>query len=96
MMANQIEQQEMASLPAKYQPLGMWAFFGYTILFSIPLVGIICVIVFSFSNTNICRRNFARSYFCIWIIGLIISVLYLAMVGTGAISTSSTASTVSI
>lgn len=77
-MANEIEQQELASLPGKYRPLGMWAFFGYTILFSLPIVGFICAIVFSFNNNNICRRNFARSYFCIIIIGVVLYILAMA------------------
>lgn len=33
-------------LPEKYRPLGMWAYFGYTILFSIPLLGFIFLIIF--------------------------------------------------
>lgn len=78
-MANELELQEMAAIPDKYRPLGMWAFFGYSILFSIPIVGFICVLVFSFSNTNICRRNFARSYFCLLIITVVAIIVLSAM-----------------
>lgn len=48
----------------KYKPLSPWAYFGYNILFSIPVIGFILLIVFSFSNDNINRRNYARSFFC--------------------------------
>lgn len=52
----------------KYRPLSPWAYFGYQILFSIPFFGFIFLIFCSFSDVNINRRNFARSYFCIYIL----------------------------
>ena len=67
-------------LPARFRPLSPWAYFGYTLLFSIPLVGFIGLIVFSFNNDNVSRRNFARSYFIVLILAVIILVL-LALVG---------------
>lgn len=66
---------EEKDLPAKYRPLGAWAYFGYSLLFSIPLVGFILLIVFSFSDDNINRRNFARSYWCALIVALILFVI---------------------
>lgn len=78
-MANEIEQQEMANIPQKYRPLGMWAFFGYTILFSLPIAGLILALVFAFNNNNVCRRNFARSYFCILIISIVLVFALAAM-----------------
>ena len=59
-------------LPVEYRPLSPWAYFGYSILFSIPLIGFIFLIVFSFSNANINRRNYARSYFCAFILALLL------------------------
>ena len=41
----------------KYKPLSPWAYFGYNILFSIPIIGFILLIVFSFSNDNINRKT---------------------------------------
>lgn len=72
-----------SNLPAQYKPLSPWAYFGYTILFSIPLVGLILLIVFSFSGDNINRRNFARSYFCSLALALIIIVI-LSVTGASA------------
>lgn len=64
------------NIPAEYQPISMWGYFGYTLLFGIPCVGFILILVFSFGGTkNINLRNFARSYFCIWIISAIILVI---------------------
>lgn len=68
--------------PERFRPLSAWAYFGYTILFSIPLVGLICLIIFSLSDANINRRNFARSFFCALVLMLIISGI---MAGIGVL-----------
>ncbi len=62
-------------LPSQYRPLGAWAYFGYTLLFSIPIVGFICLIVFSCSSSNINRRNFARSFWCVIVLAILLTVL---------------------
>ena len=75
------------NVPAQYKPIGAWGYFGYELLFSIPIVGFILLIVFALSDENINRRNFARSYFCAFlvaaIIGIIIFVLLMAIGGAG-------------
>ena len=73
------------SIPDQYKPIGMWGYFGYQILFSIPIVGFIFLIVFSLSSSNINRRNFARSYFCIIIIALIIVAILFITGGLGGV-----------
>ena len=60
----------------KYRPLSAWAYFGWTLLYCIPLVGFIALIVNSVSDANINRRNHARSY---WIALLLAVVLYLIL-----------------
>ena len=75
------------ALPRENRPLGAWAYFGLQILFSIPLVGFICLIVFSLDDSNINRRNFARSYWCSLIIGLVLTIALLVLIlatGIGA------------
>lgn len=47
-----------------------WGYIGYGLLFAIPVVGLICILVFSFSSTYPCRRNYARSA----LIGIVIAV----------------------
>ena len=70
-----------AMLPGEYRPLSMWAYFGYQLLFSIPLVGFVCLLIFSFGGThNRNLKNFARSYFCLFIIAVIL-VIILAAIG---------------
>ena len=78
---NNQERDEIERLPYKYRPLGAWGYFGYQLLFSIPLVGFICLIIFALSDSNINRRSFARSYFCITIIVAVIFVIVLIAVG---------------
>lgn len=65
-----------------YNPIGMWGYFGFNILFMIPVVGFICVLLFSFGvskNANI--RNYARSYLCIYIIAAVILLVFGVILG---------------
>ena len=69
-----------------YTPITMWGYFGYQILFAIPIVGFICVLIFAFSAHNINLRNFARSYFCFLIIVLVILGIAIASGAFAAVS----------
>ena len=73
-------------LPAQYRPLGAWTYFGYSLLFSIPIVGFILLIVFSCSSANINRRNFARSYWCWLVIVAIIVAVVFAVSGAAGLA----------
>ncbi len=68
-----------------YNPIGMWGYFFYFILFSIPVIGWIMLILFSLGITkNVNLRNLARSFFCIYII-IIIALLIVAPSILGAV-----------
>ena len=72
-------------MPPQPKLLGPWAYFGLQILFSIPLVGFICLIVFSLDDSNLNRRNFARSYWCGLIISLVLIIAIVVLIlATGA------------
>lgn len=77
------------NIPSEYRVLSPWAYFGYSILFAIPLIGFILAIVFAFDNSNLNRRNFARSYFCGLLIAVILIVLFVVLVGAGMFAFSS-------
>ena len=64
--------------PGVFKPLSPWAYFGLSILFSLPVVGFIFLIIFSVSDANINRRNFARSYWCIYVIIAVAAVVAVA------------------
>lgn len=75
---NRVQVPNTASIPEEYQPISMWGYFGYEILFSIPLVGFILLLVFSFGGTkNKNLKNFARSYFCFTIVVIVLSIIFL-------------------
>ena len=73
-------QSDTVVLPDEYKPISMWGYFGYEILFSIPIVGFIVLIVLSINGKNQNVKNFARSYFCFTIIVLILLVILLVTV----------------
>ena len=64
-------------LPEEYKPLSPLAYWGYKLLFSLPIAGFICIIIFSLIDSNINRRNFARSFWCDYILSTIIFVISL-------------------
>ena len=75
------------NIPSEYKPISMWGYFGYEILFSLPIIGFICLIIMSFAPSNKNLKNFARSYFCLFIISLVLTVVLVAIaLATGAIS----------
>lgn len=64
-----------------YTPLGAWSYFLYNLLFSIPLVGWIIALVFAVGGTNrINLRNYARSYFCVLLIAVVLAFIIIAIV----------------
>ncbi len=64
----------------RFKPLGAWAYYGYSLLFSIPLVGFIMLIVYSFNDDNINRRNYARSFWCAALIGVVIGTVVTVLI----------------
>lgn len=83
MPAHFAEVSPSRSISPEYRPLGAWEYFGYSLLFGLPIIGLILLIVFSFSGSNINRRNFARSYFCMLVL---LAVVCAILFFTGALS----------
>ena len=52
-----------------------WGYIGYSLLFSIPIIGFIMALVFSFSSEYPCRRNYARSVLIGFVIALVIGLI---------------------
>lgn len=74
------------TVPAEYRPISAWGYFGYSLLFAIPLVGFICLIIFSFDNSNINRRNYARSFWCALLVVVIIMVVVGVLMALAGVS----------
>lgn len=66
---------ELQHLPEAYRPLSPWTYFGLGILYSLPLVGWIFLIVHAVGSQNLNWRNYARSYFCVYVLAIILGVL---------------------
>lgn len=82
--AQPVQPQEPGKIriPAEYKPITAWGYIGYSLLFSIPIVGFILILVFSFSGSgNVNRRNYARSVLIGLIIGIVLAVV-LAVIAT--------------
>ena len=80
--------QNYDNIPQNYRPISAWGYVGYQILFSIPLIGFILLIVFSFDSSNINRRNFARSYFCILLLSIIFVGVFIGLFVASGLSIS--------
>lgn len=63
------------NLPPELRPLSPWAYFGYEILYALPVVGWIFLICHAIGAQNINKRNFARSFFVIYIFIALIWIL---------------------
>lgn len=87
--ARPVPTRPVSAAPAAPAPklLGPWAYFGLQLLFSIPIVGLIFLIIFSLDNSNLNRRNYARSFWCALIVGLVVAIVFgiiFAITGAGA------------
>ena len=68
------------NIPEAYKPLGAWAFFGWTLLFNLPMVGWIITIVFACgvsSRKNL--TNYARSIIIMWGFAALVAIIYFVM-----------------
>ncbi len=71
---------EKPAIPPEYRPIGPWGYFGWQLLFALPIVGFILLIVFACGAvSNINLKNFARSYFCGLLIFAIIVTVFVIL-----------------
>ena len=64
------------NIPPQNRPLSPWAYFGLTLLYGVPIVGLVFMIIFAFNSNNINRRNFTRSFWIPVFIALIVFIIY--------------------
>ena len=69
-------------IPEAYRPLSAWTYFGLEILYALPIVGWVFLICHAIGSRNINKRSFARSYFCVYVI-VILLVIVLLVSGMG-------------
>lgn len=69
-------------LPEEYKPVSVGKYIGYSILFSIPLVGFIMLLVTAFSGgTNKSLKNYARAMLVMYVIGVVLGVVLVILMG---------------
>ena len=69
----------VTQLPAHLKSLGAWGFFGYGLLFAIPLVGLVFALVFALGGTSrVCLKNYARAALLAWLFALVLAALAVA------------------
>lgn len=57
-------------------PISTWGYVGYMLLFSIPCIGLICLLVFAFGGSkNVNLRNFSRGQLILWLISLVLMII---------------------
>lgn len=64
-------------------PLSPWGYFFRQIIYSIPVIGLIVLLIHAFGASNINAKNFARSFFCIYVVIIVLAVIMFAF-GLGA------------
>ena len=83
---NEYKEITKEQLPEKFRPLSPWAYFGYSLLFTVPVVGFVFLCIYALGGTrNINLRNWCRSYFCIYVLMIIFVVMVLVFGGASAL-----------
>ena len=78
--------QQPIAIPSSYKPLSPWAYIGWSLVYSIPIVGFVFLIVNSFRKDNLNRRNYTRSFWCALLIVLIFfAVIFGIAAATGSV-----------
>ena len=68
------------NLPEEYEPISMWGYLGYDIVFIIPIIGWILIFMSAFSKgENVNVRNLARSRICTLVIAMILYLVIVAL-----------------
>lgn len=65
-----------AFLPPEYKPVSMGTYIGYMFLFSIPIVGLVMMIITALnSSASKSLRNFAKAYLIIFAISAVFAII---------------------
>jgi len=75
------------NVPDELQPMSPWKYFLLNILYAIPLIGFIFLVCHAIGSHNVNKKNYARSFFCIVVIALVIAAIFLLTGVAGNIAT---------
>ena len=65
---------------SKYAPMSTFGYFGWLLLMSLPIAGLVVMLFLAFGNGPVNRRNLARAMLIFLAIGLIISIISAVMI----------------
>ena len=74
------EKAEIRRLPKKYRPMGFLGYVWHTLLYIIPVLGLILLIWGACNDKNISRRSFARSFLFSGLLIAAIAVVYVVAI----------------
>lgn len=66
-------------IPASHRPISAWGYFGYRLLYSIPVIGWIFLIAHAVAADNVNVRKHARSFFCTYLLVLLVAAVLLVV-----------------
>ena len=69
------EKNFIRTLPAEFRPMRSWGYFGFSLLFMIPIVGLILMIVLAACAPNVNLRRFSRFFLLFTLFILLMSIL---------------------
>jgi hypothetical protein len=59
----------------EYKPISPFGYLGYELLFAIPVIGWVIQLIFSICHKNRNVKNFARSFYCLYLLSIVISLI---------------------
>lgn len=69
-------------LPEEYKPVTVGQYIGYSILFGLPIIGIIMLFVTAFgSDKSKSLRNFAKANLVMFAIGIVLAIVWIVFAG---------------
>ena len=60
---------------SRYAVMSVGAYIGYSLLFSLPVIGWIICLVMAFTSKNLNKRNFAKAILIFMVIGFVTSII---------------------
>ncbi len=69
-------------IPPEYKPITPLGYIGYTVLFNLPVIGIILMLICAFGGSeNINVKNFARGMLLVLLISIVLIAIAAAVMG---------------
>ena len=66
---------------SRYAVMSVKAYIGYSVLFSIPVIGWAICLIMSFTSRSLNKRNFAKAMLILILIGVVLSVVFYFVFG---------------